>query len=448
MTMAVSAVRRLWTRQFDFSSAYLNGVLDRPLYMWQPKGFIKQGEEKKVCLMKRGLYGFVQSGHIWYNTLAKEYSFLGYRSSKADPCVRSRTTPNSYSITTTHTDDVFSASSDDNEANKVVSEFAEKWDLKEVDNLNLLLGLTIERMDNGAISISQSTYFERAFKHFGIWDDLYPLDTPLPPNAKIVARDDPLSVDEVNFMKGKPFRQILGCLLWGASSSRPDISFACSALGSIQLNPGPEHWELLMGVCRYIKGTIDYGLLYRPPSLGEDGAGSGLKPLGYVDADWAGCINTRRSTSGYVFFMGGAPVSWSSKRQSVVALSSTESEYIALTRGAQQAMWMKYWLDEVDLPEDFPFELFCDNLGAISLTETTKAHGLSKHLQIRFHYIRDRVEADEIHVKAISTHDNIADIFTKALPKATHRKFVTQMNLDWRRHARGSVEENAGADKS
>lgn len=92
MTMAVSAVRELKTRQFDFSSAYLNGVLDRPLYMWQPKGFVKQGEEMKVCLMKRGLYGFVQSGHIWYNTLAKEYSSLGYRSSKADPCVRSRST--------------------------------------------------------------------------------------------------------------------------------------------------------------------------------------------------------------------------------------------------------------------------------------------------------------------------------------------------------------------
>lgn len=133
---------------------------------------------------------------------------------------------------------------------------------------------------------------------------------------------------------------------------------------------------------------------------------------------------------------------WSSKRQSVVALSSTEAEYIALTRGAQQAMWMKYWLDEVDLPEDFPFDLLCDNLGAISLTETTKAHGLSKHLQIRFHYIRDRVEGNEIQVKSISTHHNIADIFTKALPKLVHQKFVAQMNLDWRRHARGSVEEN------
>lgn len=324
-----------------------------------------------------------------------------------------------------------------------MSEFAEKWDLKEVDDLNLLLGLTIERLDNGAISLSQSTYFERAFKHFGIWDDLYPLDTPLPPKVKIIARDGPLNADKAKFMKGKPFRQILGCLLWGASSSRPDISFACSALGSIQLNPDPEHWALLMGICRYVKGTIDYGLLYyQLPSMGETEKGAGLKPLGYVDADWAGCVNTRRSTSGYVFFMGGAPVSWSSKRQSVVALSSTEAEYIALTRGAQQAMWMKYWLDEVDLPEDFPFDLFCDNLGAISLTETTKAHGLSKHLQIRFHYIRDRVEANEIQVQSISSHNNIADIFTKALPKPLHQKFVTQMNLDWRRRsARGSVEE-------
>lgn len=330
---------------------------------------------------------------------------------------------------------------DESEATKVVSEFADKWDLKEVDSLNLLLGLTIERLDNSSISLSQSAYFERAFKHFDIWDDLYPLDTPLPPKVKIIARDEPLNAEEAIFMKNKPFRQILGCLLWGASSSRPDISFACSALGSIQLNPAPEHWTLLMGICRYVKGTIDYGLLYQLPSVGESEEGSGLKPLGYTDTDWAGCVNTRRSTSGYVFFMGGAPVCWSSKRQSVVALSSTEAEYIALTRSSQQAMWMKYWLDEVDLPEDLPFTLFCDNLGAISLTETTKAHGLSKHLQIRFHYIRGRVEAEEILVQSISSQDNVADIFTKSLPKSTHQKFVTRMNLDWRHRARGSVED-------
>lgn len=94
-------------------------------------------------------------------------------------------------------------------------------------------------------------------------------------------------------MKGKPFRQLLGCLLWGASSSRPDISFACSALGSVQLNPGPEHWALLIGICCYVKSTIDYGLLYQPPNMRETGEGSGLKPLGYVNADWAGCVNTR-----------------------------------------------------------------------------------------------------------------------------------------------------------
>ncbi len=232
-----------------------------------------------------------------------------------------------------------------------------------------------------------------------------------------------MASNKTEFMSTKPYRPILGCIIWGSSGTRPDLSFACSVLGHVQSNPAPEHWKLLIGVCR-----IE--------------AGKGVKPLGYVDVDWAGCVDTRRSTSGYIFFMGGAPVSWSSKRQVVVALSSTESEYISTSWGAQQAMWMNNWLDEAGLREDFPFPLIGDNLGSISLTETNKVHGLSKHIHVRFHYIRDRVRDGEITVTAISTKENIADILTKALPRATHEKFVRQMGLNWRRHdARGSVKE-------
>jgi hypothetical protein len=192
-------------------------------------------------------------------------------------------------------------------------------------------------------------------------------------------------------------------------------------LGHVQSNPTPEHWEVLIGVLRYIKGTLDYGICYKPPTGSERDphtVGAELKPEGYVDSDWAGCVDTRRSTSGYVFFMGGAPVCWSSKRQAVVALSSTEAEYTSLARGAQQSMWMKHWLSEVFLPQELPFQLRGDNLGSISLTETKKEHGLSKHLDIRWHYIRDRLNDEEIAVSSVPGKENIADILTKALGDA------------------------------
>jgi hypothetical protein len=131
--------------------------------------------------------------------------------------------------------------------------------------------------------------------------------------------------------------------------------------------------------------------------------------------------------------MGGAPVSWSSKRQAVVALSSTEAEYIALARGSQQAMWIKNWLAEVFLPQELPFSLRGDNLGSISLTETTKGHGLLKHIDTCWHYIRERVERSQIAVSSVPGKENVADILTKALGRPAHEKIVTQLGFDWRR---------------
>jgi hypothetical protein len=431
MVFAVAAVQNLRVRQWDFAGVYLNGERDTTVYMKQPTGFARQGEESQVCLLKRPLYGLVQAGHIWYKLLAQGYGDLGYKESLADPCVRTRKQNGEYTITTTHTDDVLGASSSEAESKRVVEEFAAKWDLKEVD-VELLLGLTVEKLSDGSISLTQTQYFLKVLDHFG-FANLPPLSTPLPPGYQICAADTPLSAEDAAFMRDKPFRPILGTIVWGSSGTRPDLSYACCALGHVQTNPNPEHWSVLIGVLRYIKGTLDYGIKYSPSPDAADTPGVGIKPNGYVDSDWAGCVDTRRSTSGYVFFMGGAPVSWSSKRQAVVALSSTEAEYISLACGAQNAMWMKNWLSEVFLPQELPFHLHGDNLGSISLTETTKGHGLAKHIEIRWHFIRDRVKEGEIAVSSVPGSENVADIFTKALPRIKHEKYVGQLGLDWKR---------------
>jgi hypothetical protein len=194
-------------------------------------------------------------------------------------------------------------SSSDEESKRVVEEFAAKWDLKEVD-VALLLGLTVEKLDNGSISLSQTQYFEKVLAHFG-YQDLPPLSMPFPPGYQIHASTSPLSAEDAAFMLDKPFRPILGTLVWGSSGTRPDISYLCCALGHVQTNPNPKHWSLLIGVLRYVKGTLDYGIRHSPCAAGDVRGGLGLKPEGYVDSDWAGCMDTRRSTSGYVFFMGG-----------------------------------------------------------------------------------------------------------------------------------------------
>ena len=227
---------------------------------------------------------------------------------------------------------------------------------------------------------------------------------------------------------------MLGGILWGSSGTRPDLAYAAGLLARVQNLPGPEHWNALVGVCHYIKGMFDYGILIHKPSDSEiTTPGLGLTQLGYVDSDWAGCADTRRSTSGYIFMMAGAPIAWASKRQSVVALSSTEAEYIAIARGAQQAMWLAEFMDQALLPQPTPFILLGDNLGSISLTKTTKGHQLSKHIDIRHHFLRDLVESQRLEVKPVRTNDNIADIMTKPLSKNVHNRFIRILGLDWMR---------------
>jgi hypothetical protein len=162
--------------------------------------------------------------------------------------------------------------------------------------------------------------------------------------------------------------------MWGQLATRPDLAFSISLLARFQANPGIEHWNALIHVVGYIKNTLDYGLTY---SRDFD-----ISPTAFVDADYGGCKDTRRSTSGYVFTMAGGAVTWSSKRQTTVALSTVEVEYVAMSRCAQQMCWIHSWLDEVKVEYSLPGLIKGDNQGAIALTKNTKDHGKIKHINI------------------------------------------------------------------
>ena len=222
-------------------------------------------------------------------------------------------------------------------------------------------------------------------------------------------------------MDGKPYRAILGSVMWGQLATRPDLSFAASLLARFQINPGLDHWNGLLHVIGYIKNTMDYGLTYYRDST--------LSPVAYVDADYGGCRDTRRSTSGYVFIMAGGPVTWSSKRQTTVALSTVEAEYVAMSRCAQQMTWMQSWLGEANIKYDLPEVIKGDNRGAIALTKNTRDHGKVKHIDIRHHYIRDLLHSGTIAMEQVSSADNLADIFTKPLPRDHHHRLLVALNI-------------------
>jgi hypothetical protein len=251
---------------------------------------------------------------------------------------------------------------------------------------------------------------------------IVPRNTPLPVGVVLDTNMSPKTDSEKRDMDDKPYRSVLGSVMWGQLATRPDLSFAVSLLARFQSNPGIDHWNALMHVIGYIKNTIDYGLTY---SRDVDSS-----PSAFVDADYGGCRDTRRSTSGYVFTMAGGPVSWSSKRQATVALSTVEAEYVAMSRCAQQMTWMHSWLDEVEIEHSSPGIIRGDNRGAIALSKNSRDHGKVKHIDIRHHYIRDLLKSNAILIEQVSSTDNLADLFTKPLPRDQHHRLVTALRIN------------------
>ena len=189
----------------------------------------------------------------------------------------------------------------------------------------------------------------------------------------------PKTESERKEMGDKPYQSVLGAVMWGQLVTQPDLLFSVSLLAQFQANPGMEHWNALMHVIGYIKNTIDYGITYSRDY--------NISPYAFVDTDYGGCRDTHRSTSGYVFIMAGGPVSWSSKQQATVALSTVEAEYVAMSRCTQQMVWTHSWLSEVDIEYASPGVIKGDNCGVIALSKNTKDHGKVKHIDIQHHYI-------------------------------------------------------------
>jgi hypothetical protein len=239
----------------------------------------------------------------------------------------------------------------------------------------------------------------------------------------------PKTPEERSFMADKPYRELLGSIMYAQTATRPDLSYAVSTLAKYASNPGKEHWVALTHVLRYIKGTLHYKITY-------GGKHRDLKPTGYVDADYGGDIDNRRSCSGHVFIQAGGPTAWGSQYQATVALSTTEAEYMALTRAMKQILWMHSAMDEIGYPQTKPATLWNDNAGAVALTKNAKNSSRVKHIDIRYHYIRERVADGDIIVQHIASSNNLADIFTKQLPRLSHeRQCITLRICDIQEHA-------------
>jgi hypothetical protein len=279
--------------------------------------------------------------------------------------------------------------------------------IKDLGDLHWLLGIQVKRdRELRMISFSQRAYIDKILERFNL-QDANPLSTPLDPHHKLSLSQSPSTPRQFDEMRSIPYREAIGSLMYAALGTRPDISFAVSFLAQFMQNPGRPHWEAVKRVFRYLKGTKDMCL-----TIG--GKKKGLEA--FSDADWASQEH-RHSISGYVFTIDGGAVSWSSKKQGIVALSTTEAEYIAATHAAKEALWLRMFLAEIARPLTRPITIHLDNVSAISITKNDEYHPRTKHIDIRYHFLRHSVQQGLIHVDYVATDDMAADAFTKALPR-------------------------------
>jgi hypothetical protein len=287
--------------------------------------------------------------------------------------------------------------------------------------ISWLLGIEIKRnRDARTISLSQQSYIASILQRFN-FTDAKPLSMPMDPNVQLTTEQCPTSVTDIASMKHIPYREAVGSLMWAAVGTRPDIAYPVGTLSKFLDNPGPAHWEAVKRVFRYLLGTKEWRMTY---GVGKPGL------EGYSDADGMS-EEFRRAISGYAFIIDGGAISWSSKKQELVSLSTTEAEYVAMTHAAKEAIWLRKLIAELFRPLEHPITLHGDNQSAIALaySDIGQFHARTKHIDIRYHFIRYVIGTNSIRLVYCPTQDMVADVLTKALPSVKAKHFAAALGL-------------------
>jgi len=408
--LALANTYGLVLRQMDVRGAYLNGTLTDTVYMEQPEGFIEEGQENLVCLLHKGLYGLKQSGRVWREELKKRLESIGYTTGAADSTIFFKFSPGSIRFAGWFVDDgLLGAYPSDIE--DFAAELKSILPIDDFGEPSRFLAMQIERDSAlNTIHLSQGAYIDTIARRYNVTAGrsvLSPMDNQIVYHSSFV--DD--SVLDV------PYASAIGALNYCAVATRPDIAFAVNKLAQYASRPSVIHWDAVKRVIRYLLHTRDYGITFRADGRGIEGYAHGL--AGYTDADFAGDVDDRRSTTGWVFTYHGAPISWSSKKQHLVTRSTMESEFVASSFASAEGIWL------VRLAKDFqlvarPIPIFVDNQSALAFARNDVHHNRTKHIDVHFHYTREQLQQGNIDLHYIPGVENPADIFTKALSTRKH----------------------------
>uniref|UniRef100_A0A383VEJ4 Integrase catalytic domain-containing protein n=1 Tax=Tetradesmus obliquus TaxID=3088 RepID=A0A383VEJ4_TETOB len=413
---AKAAAEDLIIHNIDFSSAFLNGTLEEEVWIKQPEGYV-EGEPGMACKLVKSLYGLKQAPRAWHLNLDKIIQEKGFKPSEADPCLYYHTGseyhPETYLLV--YVDDVAIYTKSQESANALISYFSSKYKLRDLGAAELFLGISITRQPTG-IKLAQERMINDLVAKYGMENSNGRL-LPMSPGTKLTKDEDSEPLDTSKY----PYATLVGALLYLANCTRPDIAYPVGVLARFMANPGMSHWHAAKGVLRYLAGTSTYGLNYSK-------AGSSSTLIGYTDSDFAGDADTRRSTAGFTFIKGNAAICWQSKRQPTVATSTTEAEYMGAATSVKEALWLGVLHRDIGY-NITTVEIKADNQSALAILHNPVTSGRAKHIDVAYHFARERVQRGDVSFSYISTNEMTADIMTKALPAPKFEYCRRQMGV-------------------
>ncbi|XP_073816655.1 ecdysteroid phosphate phosphatase isoform X1 [Musca autumnalis] len=416
MLFAVAAQKGYLLNHIDIVSAYLNGELEEEVFMRQPQMFVDTNYPDRVCKLNKSLYGLKQAGRDWNKKLNDVLVNIGFERCKSDNCLYVKNKDQDLVLVAVYVDDLLLCCSSEEIMKGVVRELNKYVDAVDRGPAKYYLGIQIERDGlRGKISIHQEKYVNELLEKWQM-TECKPTSTPSM-NGMVLEK---CSKENCCGYDVNKYQSLIGALNYLSVYSRPDITHIVSKLAQFNSHPEKEHFIAAKHVLRYLKGKPKGTLTY-------DKNNNGL--VLYTDADWGSDVSDRKSYSGFVIFMSGGPVAWESQNQSFVSLSSMEAEYVAMCQGTKEIVYQRSLLREIGLEEYVRVAtvLNCDNQSAQFLVQNPVAHKRSKHIDIRYHYIREKFDNKEITIQYVASEENVADLFTKCLSKVKHNKFCNML---------------------
>ncbi|KAK2433017.1 putative mitochondrial protein [Trifolium repens] len=401
-------------QQFDVKNAFLHGELEEEIYMELPPGYGGKGAANTVCKLKKALYGLKQSPRAWFGRFTKVMTGLGYKQSQGDHTLFIKHSKSEgLTVLLVYVDDIILTGNDVEEQKMLGQCLANEFEIKTLGRLKYFLGIEVAHSKKG-IFISQQKYITDLLKETGK-SACKPASTPLDPNLKLGIAEEAAAVDK------EMYQRLVGRLIY-LSHTRPDIAYAVSLVSQFMHNPKENHLQAALRVVQYLKGTPGRGIIFN--------RNGNVSLEAYTDADYAGSVVDRRSTTGYCTFLGGNLVTWKSKKQSVVARSSAEAEFRAMAQGICELLWLKIILEDLKIKWEEPMKLYCDNKSAISIAHNPVQHDRTKHIEVDRHFIKEKLDSGLICTPFVSSQNQLADVLTKGLNSHNFERIVSKLGMD------------------